>query len=123
MPRPSTVLVIFIISINGTAIMMNSVGVDEMLGVNPEVDAPDDDLRDAEQQTQEINTGNSLGETLFGMYNTLASGVGTIFQLVTAGPDMLARAGVPSFLTNFLAGIFGFVIAFDVMSYIRGWGL
>ena len=122
MARPTTVLVIFFVSFNLLAGMMMAQGIDEMLGVDTEV-GEHEEVEEAQNETDEVNTGTSLGDTLFGMYNTLARGAGQIYQIVFAGPVMLERAGVPGYLTKFMAGIMAFVVAFDVMSFVRGFNL
>lgn len=123
MARPSTVLVIFILAINSSAILMMGTGTAQMIGVDASVDMPSDTLEDAKAEAGETSTGSSIGGTLFGMYNALVSSLGVILDLVVAGPAMLARAGVPTFITNFLSAIFLFVISFDVISFLRGFSL
>lgn len=122
MARPSTTFVIFLVAVNLMAGLMMAQGIDTMLGLDATV-GESDELERATNETRSVNTGTSLGDTLFGMYNTLARGVGAIFQFVFPGLNMLYRAGVPLYITNLLGTVFSFVIAFDVLSYIRGWGL
>lgn len=122
MARPSTFLVIFLVAFNLMGGIMMSQGIAPMLGLDSTV-GENSEVDSAINETREVNTGTSLGDTLFGMYNTLARGVGAIFQFIFPGLNMLRRAGVPLYLTNTLGTLFSFVIAFDVMSYIRGWGL
>lgn len=134
MARPSTILVVFMISVNAFAGMTIAMEIDEALGLNTElgqcnevdVDNPREgceEYAEAEQQTQNVNTGSSLGDTLFGMYNTLARGVGSIYKTVYPGLDLMSRAGVHDRIVMYLGHVFSFVIAFDIMSYVRGWGL
>lgn len=122
MARPSTFIVIFLVAFNLIAGVMIAQDVDSMLGLDATV-GESDQLETAQNETQSVNTGTSLGDTLFGMYNTLARGAGAIFQFIFPGLNMLYRAGVPLYITNLLGTVFSFVIAFDVLSYIRGWGL
>lgn len=122
MARPTTVLVIFFISFNLLAGMMMAQGIDTMLGIDTEV-GTDDRIEEANEETERVNTGSSLGDTLFGMYNTLANGIGTIYDVVFAGPVLLERAGIPGYIAKFMAGVFTFVVAIDVASFIRGFNL
>lgn len=84
----------------------------------------DDDVRETTNFANDsVDTGAPTGQTLFGMYNVLADGFNTLVSTVTAGPTMLAQAGMPGYITNMLTILFGVVIVVDILSYLRGWGL
>jgi len=120
MPRPSTVLVIFVVALNVFALAMVGMGVDSTMGLdnqlNPSNDVPTD-------RNQDLDTGSGAGGTLFGMYNVLSQQAEGVFSAIFPAIEMFRRAGVPSELTSAFGGLMSFVIFFDVLSFIRGWDL
>ncbi len=123
MARPVTLLVVFFLGFNLFAGMLTATGVDAVIGVDADV-GENQQAQNLQDNADQVSTGSSLGGTLFGMYNVLASSVGDFFNYVFPGLAMLARAGVPGYITGgFLGPIFTFLIAVDVISFLRGWGL
>lgn len=120
MPRPSTVLVIFVVSMNLFAGAFISMGVMDNIGVDDRVNENDNI---PQEQDTDLNTGSGVGGTLFGMYNVLTQQVEGVFSAIFPALDMLERAGVPTAITGIFGGLFTFIIFFDVISYIRGWGV
>jgi hypothetical protein len=121
MPRPSTVLVIFVVAMNlfagafVTMGVMDDIGLADRGGQNDQID---------ENKNADLNTGTGVGGTLFGMYNVLSQQVEGVYSNVYPALDMMERAGLPGPLAyGVLGNLFSFVILFDVLSYIRGWGL
>ena len=131
MPRPSTVLVIFVVSINLFAGAFISMGIMDTVGLHGQVQQDNDVAQSAGEALNGtsngeygLGTGTAADGTLFGMYNVLSQQVQGLYATVYPALDMMNRAGVPDQLTfGVLGNIFTFVIIFDVMSYIRGWGL
>ena len=97
MARPSTMLVIFLISLNLIAGIVTAQGIDAMLGIDATVGG-DQAVDSASSSTKNINTGSSIGDTLFGMYNVLATGVSNIYGAVYPALAMLDRAGVAGYI-------------------------
>lgn len=123
MARPTTLLVVFFLSFNLFAGMLMATGVDGVLGIDANV-GEDDEVQNLEDQTDDVSTGNGLGATLFAMYNALAGAIGSVFNFIFPGLLMLERAGVPSYITaGFMGPIFSVLIAFDVVSFLRGYNL
>lgn len=121
--RPVTLLVIFFVSFNAMAGIYQQQGVDDTLGVDTRV-GEDETFQEVQNNTTDIRTGTSLGNTLFGMYNTLLNGVQGIFRAVFPGLVMLERAGMPWWLTKgLLAPVFSILVFVAAASYIRGFSL
>jgi hypothetical protein len=121
MPRPSTVLVIFVVSMNLFAGAFVSMGVMDDIGLADRGGA-NEDIK--QSQSADLNTGSGVGGTLFGMYNVLTQQVQGVYATIYPALDMLERAGMPSELAyGVLGNLFTFVVFFDIISYIRGWGL
>lgn len=121
MPRPSTIAVIFIVSMNLFAGAFISMGVADDAGLGGEVHQSDDV---ATEQSTDLQTGSGVGGTLFGMYNVLTQQVEDLFATIFPALDMLSRAGVPKAIAyGVFGGLFTFIIFIDILSYIRGWGL
>lgn len=119
MARPTTVLVIFLISINLIAGIVTAQGIDAMLGIDATVGG-DSAVDSATSSTKDISTGSSVGDTLFGMYNVLASGVSDVYGSIYPALNMLDRAGVAGYIVyGILGNMFTFVIFFDVVLFLR----
>ena len=119
MARPTTVLVIFLIAMNLFAGVVVSQGVDTMLGIDATV-GEDQAIDNAASSTKSVSTGTGVGETLFGMYNVLASGVSDVYGAIYPALNMLDRAGVPGYIVYGLLGnMFTFVIFFDIVLFLR----
>lgn len=122
MARPVTLLVVFFLGANLFMGMLGAAGMGSMLGITTEVGG-DENVSEITSKDQ-VNTGAPTGSTLFGMYNVLTGQITNIFHFIFPGLAMLHRAGVPSMITaGFLAPLFSVLIVFDVISFIRGWGL
>lgn len=123
MARPITLMAIFFLCMNLFSGVVMSTGVGAMIGVDTAVGG-DDEVDRAVDSSGNVSAGAPTGSTLFGMYNVLADGLATISLPVTAGPQMLDRAGVPGVIANqLLQPVIAIVMALGVMSYLRGWGL
>lgn len=120
MARPVTTIVVFFLLFNLWATVLIETGAAEELGVDPSVGSQD--LID-EQRNAEVPGGSGIGETLFGLYNLLARAVNGLFALATNGVAMLGNVGVPSEYLTLLRVLFGFVLAIDIISFYKGWGL
>lgn len=125
MPRPSTVAVIFVVAMNLFALSFGVMGVYDEIGMDDRIQPSDEVDQQAPQYGDDgLETGSGVGGTLFGMYNVLSQGVQGIFATIFPAVDMLVRAGFPGALAyGVISPLFTFVVVFDVLSYIRGWGL
>lgn len=127
MPRPSTVLVIFVVSMNLFAVALGPgfMGVYDEIGISDNIQPNDDIDKEAPQYGEDgLATGSGVGGTLFGMYNVLSQGVQGLFSTIFPALDMLVYSGFPPALAYQVFGpLMGFVIVFDVLSFLRGWGL
>lgn len=123
MARPVTTLLIFFLAMNLFAGLLMNTGVAADMGIETNIGGDTAVENTTSYANDTVDTGTSTGSTLFGMYNVLTEGVNTIISTVTAGHIMLAQAGVPTPITNMLNVMFGVVIALDIISFARGWGL
>jgi len=108
--------------------MLVSTGVAGMLGISATVGGSED-VDQAVESGDKVQTGAPTGETLFGMYNVLSSTLGSLFGVIFPGLRMLYNAGVPAFLVGgpttvgLLPPLFSFILTIDIISFLRGWGL
>lgn len=121
MARPVTTLVVFFVAMNLFAAMLMAAGVDTALGLDANVGG--DEVLDETTNRDNVDSGAPSGDTLFGMYNVLTDQLGNVFGAIFPGLSMLQRAGVPTYVINFIGGLFSVMILFDVMSFLRGWNL
>lgn len=125
MPRPSTVLVIFVVSMNLFALAFGSMGVMDDIGLGERA-TPNENINTSAPQYGEdgLSTGSGVGGTLFGMYNVLSNGVQGIYSNIYPGLDLMERAGMPAQLAyGVLGNLFTFIVVFDILSFFRGWDL
>jgi hypothetical protein len=113
----STQLAIFFIAFNLFGGMMVGLGIDDDLGINLETGNPDQ----IEQATakEDVGLGNSVGGTLFGMYNQLTNQVGVIVNTIAPGFAML-KLFLPNAIVDPFAALAGVFVVVDLLSYARG---
>lgn len=115
--RISTQLAVFFIAFNVLAGMMIGLGVDDDLGVSLETGSPDA----IEQATDkdDVGLGNSVGGTLFGMYNQLTEQAGVVVNTIAPGFAML-KLFLPNAIVDPFATVAGVFVVVDLLSYARG---
>lgn len=122
MTRPSTYIVIFLVAMHAFAGLVAASGADEVMGIDSS-GVESDELADEAQEMQDTNPSNT-GGTLFGLIaTTLSDTLFGVFSAISPGLEMLARAGVPRAYLNMFGLLTSTVIGFDILSYLRGWGL
>jgi len=118
--RVSTQLAIFFIAFNLFGGMMMGLGVAEDLGINLET-GESEAINNAVGK-EDAGLGNSVGGTLFGMYNQLTQQVGVIVNTITPGFAML-KMFLPNKIVEPFAAIAGVFTIVDLLSYARGFDL
>lgn len=122
MTRPSTYLVIFLLSVHVVAGLAAATGSDEVLGID--TDSIQNDELASEAEAMEDTNPSNTGGTLFGLItNTFSNTLFNVLSAISPGLDMLAGAGVPVFYINGFGLLTSAIIGFDILSYLRGWGL
>jgi hypothetical protein len=115
-------LAIFFLLMNLTAGVMMSSGVGETIGIETDVGG-DEKVEQSVNQAGGFSAGQGgpVVNTLFAMYYALTNALGTITVPVTAGPQMLARAGVPGVIAyGMLQPVIIVIYAVGLLSFMRG---
>jgi len=120
--RISVYFVMFLLFFNAGGAMLESTGAADTMGIDV-AEGNDKELQQAKDAAGNPDPGNGLGGTLFGLYNSLAGLLETIFDTIMPGAAMLKANGFPDFLVNFLFTGMSVIIGLDVISYFRGYGL
>jgi len=124
MARPITTLAIFFLSLSLFSQMLLATGVAATVGINGNLggqDAANEVTSTAEGQ---VESGASSGDTLFGLYNVLATQVSNVLGIFNPGLRMMDNAGVPSPIINMLLMPIVSLIKFiGIVSLLRGWDL
>jgi len=120
--RVSVYIVLFLLFFNAGAVMLESTGIADTMGIQP-AEGNSDELEDAKRAAESPDPGNGLGGTLFGLYNSLAGLLETIFDTIFPGAAMLKANGFPDFFITFLFSGASIVVALDIASYFRGYPL
>jgi hypothetical protein len=116
--KMSTQITIFFIAFNAMAAVVMGMGVAEELGVNVETGSPER-IEQIGQQDQ-VDLGNNVGGTLFGMYNRLTQQVGAIFYSLTPGFAMLKVFLPDIWIDAFLSPIAVVIVTKDMIAFARG---
>lgn len=116
--RLSIWIVLFLISFNAGAVMLDSAGVDDYLGISTELG--DTSAIEQAQDTTDVQTGTGTGSTLFGTYNRLTTALNTFFNAIMPGAEMMKNAGVPAELVNFTFSVLVVIPVIDLIRFLRG---
>lgn len=119
--RPSIQIVIFLVLLNASAGLITASGLGAALDVNPEIGG-DEAVGDAQQEAEQVEPSQGRLDTLFSLFTSTAGTMASIFKLIFYGPVMLQNLGVPAFITTFVFGAAGIVVAADVIHYLAGRG-
>jgi len=116
--KMSTQLTIFFVAFNALAGVVVGMGVAEDLGINAETGDP----AQLEElgENDDINLGNNVGGTLFGMYNVLTQQVGALFYSIAPGFAMLRNFLPNIWIDVFLSPIATVVVTKDLLGFARG---
>lgn len=117
--RISTILVIFLLFLNGAAGVLTASGTADALGIQPEPGG-DAQADQAVQNAEGVEPGGGLGDTLFSLYTSVTRGVEAVYGLVFYGPVMIANLGVPSWLTGMFSGALTVIVFADVVYLLTG---
>jgi len=121
MPKASVYIALFLISVNAAAGMLQVTGVAADLGIGVQDEAPEE-LEQAQQETDQFGPGGGGGQTLFGLYASLAQTVDGFVNAVAPAAAMAKNAGVPAFYANFGFAFLLTIPALDVISFLRSGG-
>lgn len=118
--RISTQLAVFFIAFNLFGGMMVGMGVADDLGLN--LETGDSQAIDQATAKEDVGLGNSVGGTLFGMYNQLTNQVGVVVNTIAPGFAML-KLFLPNKIVDPFAALAGVFVIVDLLSYARGFNL
>lgn len=121
MPRASVYIALFLISVNAAAGMLQVTGVAGDLGVGVQ-SSQQQELEQAQQEAQRFGPGGGAGQTLFGLYASLAKTVTGIVEAVSPAASMAINAGVPAFYANFVFAFLLVIPTLDVIAFLRSGG-
>jgi len=124
MARPITTLAIFFLALSLFSQLLLTTGVAATVGLDAQIggqDASDEVTKEAEGQ---VESGATSGDTLFGLYNVLATQVENLLGIFNPGLRMMDNAGVPSPIVNILLMPLASLVKFiGIVSLLRGWDL
>ncbi len=117
--RISFWIVIFLICFNGGALLLETSGAADYMGVEPSTGSPEQ-LEEAKDSAKNFDTGEGSGDTLFGLANSLMNPLETIFNTIFPGGEMLINVGVPAYLVTFCLTALSIIPGYDAMQFLRG---
>jgi CheY-specific phosphatase CheX len=117
-------LAVFFLSLSLFSQMLISTGVAATIGLDGQVGGENAAEEVTDTTESEVESGAATGDTLFGLYNVLASQVSEVLGIFNPGLRMLDNAGVPDPIINgFLMPIVSLVKFVGIVSLLRGWDL
>jgi len=120
--RTSVALLIFFILLNGWAGLLQQYDLNEHVGITAETGDPGE-LEDAQNASSTFDTGDQVGGTLLGMYNSLTNVVEKMFVGLQPGGRMLLNLAPPGVVEDFIMWLFSVVqilMGIDLLAYQRG---
>lgn len=124
MARPMVTMAVFLLAFSLFGQMLMSTGVAATIGLDTNVGGEETTDEVTKAAEEDVETGSSTGDTLFGLYNVLGVQIGNILDILNPGMTMLKNAGVPAPIVNSLLQPLATVIkAIGVISFLRGWDL
>lgn len=123
--RVSVYIVMFLVFFNGGALMLQSTGAADWMGIDP-AEGNDEQIKNATEAAKNPNPGRGIGETLFGMYNSLAGTLETVFNTVMPGAAMLKaviHSDAGDAFINYIFTAAPIIVGLDTIAFFRGWDL
>lgn len=120
--RVSVYIVMFILFTNAGAAALQSTDAADTIGVDP-AEGSDEQINAAKDAARSPDPGNGVGGTLFGLYNSIAGLLETIFNLIFPAAAMFKSTPIPDFAVNYAYTAMPIIVGLDVAAYFRGWSL
>jgi len=112
-------IAVILFLLNASAGLMVASGFAEDVGVDLDPGA-DDELEAVNSSSQNVSTGSSIGQTLFGTIAEAAKTAQTIFSIIFIAPIMFQNLGVPSFITAFVFAPMYIYVSVDILNVLTG---
>lgn len=119
MNRVSTTIIVFFTFFTAASNLFEETGVTAAMGINTGVSAGQK-LNEALTAMEQIRGSAGTVESLFSIYAMIGSTLEAFFVGVSAGPRILAAAGVPGFLLAFLFAPAVIFVGIDLIYALSG---
>lgn len=119
--RLSVLVLIFLVSTNAFAVLVDATQMDQQLGTDPGTCDPQS-LVEAEKSAEQVDPG-AAGDTLFSTYINVADTFASLLGGLSPAAAMWNCVGVPSELTTFMFAGLPILGAVDLIAFIRGFNL
>lgn len=120
--RVSIYIVMFLVFFNGGVAVLENTGAADTMGIHP-AEGNDAQLEQAKEEARSPNPGSGIGATLFGLYNSLAGTLETVFNTIFPGAELLKANGFPDFVINYSFSGMALFVGLDTIGFFRGWSL
>jgi len=121
MSRPMNTMLIFLFSLTLFGAMLQTSGVAATLGLGLQIGGQESAENVQDTARENVETGASTGDTLFGLYNVLGGRIGDLLSILNPGLATLNNAGVPGFIMeDFLIPLATVVKALGLIYFLRG---
>jgi hypothetical protein len=117
--KTSVWLLVFFLSMNAFAGALYGLNVDDHMGVSPDPGGTGE-LAEAQADAANVQASGGGGQTLFSAYNSLASGVQAVIFTLLPATRLLANAGVPNAIVNWLTTAVPIIVGLDYAGFFRG---
>lgn len=120
--RISIKIIIFLVLFNAWGGLIQTYDLDDHLGINAETGNPEE-LQNAVESSETVDTGSAIGDTLIGMYKSLTRTVKDMVLAVQPGAEMLVNVVPHGPAEDFVFWMFTatpIICAADTLAYMRG---
>jgi len=117
--RISTVVLIFLVFLNGASGVFVQSGAAQDMGIQPNAGG-DEAVKSANSTSQDLQTSGGFGQTLFALFISVGKWFGQLIGAIFAAPRMFANLGLPSYLTAFVFGPLYIISAIDIAYILTG---
>lgn len=119
MSMRSVNIVVILFLLNASAGLLVASGFAGDIGIDIDPGA-DDEIDAAESPAQNVSTGSSISQTLFGSLAAGAKTARSIFTVIFIAPIMFQNLGVPTWVTTFVFAPMYILVGVDILQILTG---
>jgi hypothetical protein len=117
--RISFQLVLVLVLLNSAAGVLVASGVAGDMGIQPNPGG-DEKVAQANQSASSVDAGGGFGDTLFGLFISIAKAFEGVSNVVFFGPAMLTNLGIPSWATGMFSAVTTLIVGADAAYLLTG---
>lgn len=117
--RITTLVLVFLVFLNGSAGVFVQSGAAADWGVAPNPGG-DQAIEEANSTSQDLQSSGGFGDTLFGLFVSVANWFSNLIGAIFAAPSMFVNLGMPAYLATFIFGPLYILATADIAYILTG---